>query len=238
MLKRAGFIIGYSSRLRHPVWVAYKAHPYKPGVLPPRPSGFKPDPEAPRSPKHNEYTRSGYDRGHMAPNEAIATRYGADAQRQTFLTSNICPQRPSLNQGPWRDMELRISDIWPQRFNTIWVIVGAVTPPDETRTLESGVNIPVGFYQIIVAQKEGRIYSCAVYMPQNLRRRALPRINLVSIDELEELTGLDFLAELPDAVEDEIEARTATRLLPAGPLGYFKILRERHRKYGSTRGSR
>lgn len=234
VLKREGFVIGYSPKLRHPVWVAYKTDPRK-GVLPPRPSSFRPDPTAPGSPKHRDYTRSGYDRGHMAPNEAIASRYGVHAQRQTFLTSNVCPQRPSLNQGPWRDIEMRISDIWPWHFDTIWVIVGTVNPSQGARKLDSGVAIPSAFYQIIVAQKGGLIYTCAVCMPQSIRRHAIPRINLVSIDELEEMTGLDFLPDLPDDVEEVLEAGVATRLLPAGAVGYYKILQERHRTYGSRK---
>ena len=230
VLNKQGFTIGYSPSLRHPVWVAYKTHPVHRAELPPRPTSFKPDPAARNSPQHKDYTKSGYDRGHMAPNLAIVSRHGKDAQIQTFLTSNICPQRPSLNQGPWRDLEFRISELWPDRYGEVWVIVGAVTSPTPTR-LPSGVNIPTAFYQIVVAQEQGRVRAFAVYMPQAIRRREYARTTLVSIDEIERITGLDFLANLPDDAEAALEAAVPTRLWPTGPKGLYKLLREQFRKY-------
>jgi endonuclease G len=230
VLNRQGFVVGYSPSLRHPVWVAYKTYRVGAPEQLPRPSGFKADPEARNSPQHKDYTKSGYDRGHMAPNHAIASRYGKNAQTQTFLMSNICPQRPGLNQGPWRDLEFRLSELWPGRYGEVWVIVGAVTPGDGKR-LPSGIDIPTAFYQIVVAQESGRIRAFAVYMPQAIPRRAYARSTLVSIDEIEQITGLDFLAGLPDDVENALEAATPTRLWPAGFSGVYDLLHERFRSY-------
>ncbi|HOM59767.1 MAG TPA: DNA/RNA non-specific endonuclease [Kiritimatiellia bacterium] len=230
VLHKTGFVVGYSPALRHPLWAAYRTYPKAYAELPPRPSGFKPDPQAKRSPQHKEYTKSGYDRGHLVPNLAIASRYGKAAQLETFLTSNICPQRPSLNRGPWYELEYRISEIWPKNIGTVWVITGAIPSPDGKR-LHSGIGIPTAFYQIVAAQRGERLTAFAVYMPQTLRRRAYARSTLVSIDELERITGLDFLAELPDDVETALEAATPTRLWPTGMHGLYRLLRERFRSY-------
>ena len=56
-------------------------------------------------------------------------------------------------------------------------------------------------------------------------------IDAVSIDELERITGLDFLTELPDDVETALEAATPTRLWPTGMIGLCRLLRERFRSY-------
>ncbi|MFA6632320.1 MAG: DNA/RNA non-specific endonuclease, partial [Kiritimatiellia bacterium] len=173
---------------------------------------------------------SGYDRGHMVPNLAIASRYGKAAQLETFLTSNICPQRSGLNQGPWYELEYRISEIWPKSLGTVWVIAGAIPSPEDRR-LRSGIGIPTGFYQIVVSQRDNRLRAFAVYMPQTIRRRTYARSTLVSIDELERITGLDFLSELPDEAEAALEAATPTRLWPTGMAGLFRLLRERFRPY-------
>lgn len=230
VLNKHGFVVGYSPSLRHPVWVAYKVHKVGDDIPPPRPTTFKPDPAANNSPQHKEYAKTGYDRGHMAPNLAIATRYGKAAQQQTFLTSNICPQRPGLNQGPWCDLEFRISDLWTARYNDVWVITGALSAPNGKR-LSSGIDIPIAFYQIVVAQTKGRICAFAVCMPQSLRRHTPTRTTLIAIDDLEKLTGFDFLSDLPDAVENEIEASVPTRLWPGGFLGTLRLLREHLRSY-------
>ncbi len=238
VLGKTGFTIGYSPAWRHPVWVAYRADPARANPLPPRPSGFKPDPAAPRSPQHREYSRSGYNRGHMVPNRVIATRHGPAAQAQTFLTSNICPQRASLNQGPWGNLEFRIAELWPARYGPVWVLAGAVPAPAAQR-LPSGIHVPAAFYQIVVAQpRDGPLRAFAVYMPQHVRRRTPVRSLLLSIDELEALTGFDFLSELPDEAETALEAATPTRLWPVGIAGTFQLLRERFRRYPVKRGQR
>lgn len=230
VLSKRGFVVGYSPSLRHPVWVAYSAHPAHGATPPPRPTLFKPDPAAPNSPAHKEYSKSGYDRGHMAPNLAIATRYGRAAQEQTFLTSNVCPQRSGLNQGPWCDVEFRIAEPWADRFDDVWVIAGALPDPGGKR-LPSGIEVPAAFYQVVVAQKKNRLRAFAVCMPQTLRRGTPARTTLLSIDDLEKLTGFDFLSELPDDVEAKLESETPTRLLPSGLAGYFRILYQHLRRY-------
>lgn len=235
ILKKRGFIIGYSPSLRHPVWVAYQSFPtdrYYPGEERPP---FKQDPHAPNCSHPSHFKNSGYDRGHMAPNLAIARRYKRAGQKDTFLTSNICPQRPSLNRGPWWDLEFRISEIWPYRYGSVWTIVGAVPSPTNEKLIgpsapkRNGIDLPIGFYQILLVQKGNRIFSNAVYMPQNTRRRDYPRRYLVSIDELETITGFDFFPELPKELEKDLEANQATRLLPSGFIGLCKIIYQHHR---------
>jgi endonuclease G len=223
VLNKRGFVVGYSPSLRHPVWVAYKVYPAGNRTPPPRPALFKPDPAAPHSPQHKEYAKSGYDRGHMAPNLAIATCYGKAAQEQTFQTSNICPQRPSLNQGPWADAEYRIADLWPDCYGDVWVITGALSTPADSR-LASGIDVPTAFYQVVVAQKNGKIRAFAVCMPQTLHRHTPARTTLISIDDLEKLTGFDFLADLPVDVQKDLEAQTPTRLWPTGFAGYGRLI--------------
>ncbi|MDA3923863.1 MAG: DNA/RNA non-specific endonuclease [Kiritimatiellae bacterium] len=220
--KRTGFTVCYAPELRHPVWVASKVHDGKRFPKTNRPS-FKKDPAALNSPTPNSYTKTGYDRGHMAPNQAIATCYGKEAQKETFLLSNICPQRPGLNRGPWRKIEHRITDIWPSRYGNIWVITGAYSP-DKEKKLPSGINIPVGFYKIIVSKKRDLLRVLALYMDQSNGYGVFPRTRIISVDELEELTGLDFLSELPDKIENKLEADKPTRLWPADFKGNIRLL--------------
>lgn len=230
IIEKQGFTIGYSPALRHPAWVAYRTFPCKSSLpLGNRPS-FRNDPAAPASPRSSDYTRSGFDRGHMAPNLAIARRFGRDGQRETFLTSNICPQSPSLNQGPWRELEFLISEVWPNRFGSIWVITGALASPTHKKLSASApIDVPIGFYQVVVAQNGNRLQAFAVYMPQGIRRNAYPRTCLLSIRELESLTGYDFLADLPDDLENALETSRPTRLWPSGFFSLFRILYERYR---------
>lgn len=223
-LMRTGFTVCYAPELRHPLWVANHVPAGQRLAETPRPP-FKSDPEALNSPKPSDYAKTGYDRGHMAPNRTISTCHGPEAQRQSFLLSNICPQKPGLNRGPWRKIEHLITDIWPDKYGDLWVITGACNSSTNKR-LPSGIGIPDGFYKVIVAHQNNKMRVLALYMPQESGYGVFPRTKIVSVKELQDLTGYDFLAALPDEVEDKLEAEKPTRLWPAGWKGNIKLLME------------
>lgn len=214
ILQRGEFTVGWSPRLGHPAWVAYhvtKDKIYEAGKRPP----FSQDKSVPSSPHPDQYKRSGYDRGHMAPNYAIATRYGSAAQRQTFLMTNISPQTAELNRGPWRNLEHRIAEYWTARYGEIWVIAGACSPAGNGVAIDGGkIDVPESFYMLVVAQEEMDIRALAVLMPQKIAYEAYPARYLISIDDLEALTGFDFLPELPEFISSPLEAELPTRLWP------------------------
>lgn len=225
ILNRGDFVIGWSPSLRHPLWVAYHVPAEKicePGKRP----SFRADPGVAGSPNASEYKKSGYDRGHMAPNFAIASRFGTEAQKKTFYMSNIAPQKPGLNRGPWREMEHRIAELWTAKYGEIWVIVGCV-PGDGV--LPSGVDAPKAFWQVIAAQTEEGVRTLAVYMPQNIPYSAFPVHNILTIDELEERTGLDFYSELPGFIQKPLEADRPTRLWPVRLIDVFRLILMRFR---------
>lgn len=105
VLDNIAYSVGYCPQRKTPAWVAYRVQKARSYQAPPRPKGFLPDPRIPDGPRSDDYSRSGYDRGHMAPNYVIAICYGTDAQRETFLMTNIVPQRPQLNRQVWEELE-------------------------------------------------------------------------------------------------------------------------------------
>ena len=231
VLQRGDFAVGWSPSLRHPVWVAYHVPPQgdstttAPADPSKRPS-FQKDRSVEGSPAADAYKGSGYDRGHLAPNYAIATRFGEAAQKRTFLMTNIAPQTPSLNQGVWRDVEHRIADLWSGRYGEVWVIAGAL--PGGER-LESGVEIPSAYYQVVVAQTEEGVRALALVFPQGISQSAYPTRYIVSIAELESLAGIDFLPELESFLAKPLKAHVPTRLWPVGIGGAFRLIAARFR---------
>lgn len=213
-LDRGEFIVGWSPKLRHPVWCAYhvaKEARYDVGTRP----NFSKDRNVFSSPSPSDYEHSGYDRGHMAPNFAIKTRYGDKEQRQTFLMSNIAPQRPQLNRGVWKDVEHRIAQLWTARYGEIWVIVGCVSSPGNPETISgTDIDVPEQFYQIVVAQEGMDVRAFAVLFPQNVPYGTYAARHLISIDELEAITGFDFLPELPEFIQSPLESELPSRLWP------------------------
>ena len=213
ILNRGHFQIGWSDSLRHPVWCAYhvsKDAKYEAGKRP----SFLVDRSVPKAPHPDDYTRSGYDRGHMAPNYAIATRYGEAEQRKTFQMSNIAPQSPALNRGVWREVEHRIADLWTARYGEIWVVVGCISSHQGGRLPGSNIDVPKQFYQVILAQEGMDVRALAMVFPQKVPWHAWAARNLITIDELEEMTGLDFNPDLPQFIQDPLESELPSRLWP------------------------
>ena len=220
VINRGEFIIGWSDRLRHPVWCAYHVKREPRHAANKRPS-FSKDAAVPSAPAPGDYTKSGYDRGHMVPNYAIVTRYGEDVQRLTFKMTNIAPQSPELNRGAWRDVEHRIADLWTARYGEIWVIVGCISSGKE-KIGQTGIDVPTDYYQVIMAQVGMDIRALAVDMPQNVGWGAWAARHIVTIDELEEMTGLDFNPDLPSFIQSPLEAELPTRLWPVNAMDIFR----------------
>lgn len=213
VLENEGFAVGYSETLRAPVWAAYRARDLsEEPPRRPRPEGFEVDRRTRARVTPDAYTRSGYDRGHLAPNFVIARQYGERAQRQTFLMSNIVPQRPGLNSGAWRELEERLAVNYPARFREVAVVCGPIFDAEPPR-LPAGVAIPRAFFMIVVDAVEGRVRALAVRIDHDVdgdgRRE---RWRSVTIDRLEEETGLDFLAGFEDGVEAQLESGSASGL--------------------------
>lgn len=206
VLRNDGFMLSYSESLKNPLWVTYKvtAAEYIPGK---RPSGFSTDWRSPSFVSHDDYTSSGYDRGHMAPNYVIASRYGRSAQLDTFKMTNITPQKPNLNQKSWQRLEELVANDFSEWFGEFWVVTGPVFDPEPKR-LKSGVAIPKSFYKILLkpATAEQPAKALAFIFPQNAKANISLMKLVVSIDEVEAQTGLDFFSELDDSIENALES--------------------------------
>ena len=223
VLDRGEFAVGWSPSLKRPVWCAYHVTPQKLYESGKRPN-FTKDKEAANSPAPSAYERSGYDRGHMVPNHAIESRYGTEDQKKTFLMSNVAPQTPALNRGVWRNVEHRIADFWPAKYGELWVIVGTI-PNGHGETLSgTDIEIPGRLYQLVVAQEGMDVRALAVVFNQHIPWREWAARHIVSIDELEEEAGLDFLPDLPKFIQDPLEAETPSRLWPTRARDVFRLI--------------
>lgn len=213
VLRNTGYVAGYSDFREDPLWVGYSLEGSSKGPAGKRPSKFETDSRTQSRVRHDEFTSTGYDRGHMAPNAGIAGRLGFEAQKETFLLTNIVPMKPDLNRRVWEKLERLESDIWAPRFGKVWVLTGPVF--DNARQLlgeandrdrsRSRVEIPDAFYKIIVDEDGSEVRVLPFLIPQDVRGTEAPRQFLTSIDRIENLTGLDFLWALNDPHENAIE---------------------------------
>ena len=202
-----GFVLGYSEYLQNPLWVAYRLQDRSPQKPAPRPKNFRVDKSTLMRVSADDYSRSGFDRGHLAPNFAMSRFHGRAAQLASFRMSNITPQKAQLNQKLWQRMEEIEASVYAADSAALYVIAGPVF--DKTpRRLDSGVAVPNGFFRIWLRRlADGELQVLAFIVPQQVNGYEPLNNFLVAVDEVEALTGLDFYHHLPQHQQAVLEAQ-------------------------------
>ncbi len=206
-LRNDGFVVGYSEDRKNPLWVSYKVKKVPDGSISlKRPTKFEVDNRTSSGVKHDDYTGSGYDRGHMAPNYAISSLYGKDAQLDTFLMSNITPQKPDLNRKLWQRLEEVEIKYFTKLDDEVYVITGPIFD-ENIQLLKSDIEVPDAFYKVYAMQKGDDVKMLGFIMPQNVKGNEGLDKYVASIDEIERLSGFDFFHKLNDEIENKAEAK-------------------------------
>jgi len=148
------------------------------------------------------YKNSGYDRGHLCP--AGDRRYTKAAHDETFLTSNISPQDHQFNAGIWNRLEQKVR-YWSRKYDGVFVVTGGVLRGDMESIGSEGVSVPNQFYKVLIDNNTGKTKMIAFLMPHEDSNKPLYEF-IVSVDEVEALTGIDFFPELEDELESKLEA--------------------------------
>lgn len=151
------------------------------------------------------YKKSGYDKGHLCP--AGDRRFTKEAHDETFLTSNINPQEHQFNSGVWNRLEQKIR-YWARKNDGVFVVTGGVLK-DGLKTIgNEGVAVPNQFYKVILDNTNGKTKVLAFLMDHEDSNLPLYKF-VVSVDEVEALTGIDFFPELEDKLENKLEASSS-----------------------------
>ncbi|WP_435389142.1 DNA/RNA non-specific endonuclease [Halomonas almeriensis] len=213
VLRNDGYLLGWSDIRVSPLWVSYRLQEVASPSAGERP-GFQRDWRTLWPLKPDSYAHSGYDRGHLAPNYAIAAVHGRDAQRDTFLMSNMTPQRPDLNRRLWQRLEEVVMDRFVPRFGELQVVTGPIFDDAfffEGMLHRAGlVEVPEAFYKILVVPG-AQPRALAFIMPQEVSGDEPLDQYLVSIDDVEARTGLDFFPQLSASAAEALEAGVHTQ---------------------------
>jgi len=215
---REGYVLAQDARLKIPLWVQYElTHADLLGTID-RTDDFRADTSIPFGSRAelNDYQGSGFDRGHMAP--AGDMKRNINAMSESFLLSNMAPQvGVGFNRQIWEELESAVRG-WVEQRGTLTVIVGPVFRVEGSQVAyrvvgQNNVAVPTHFYKIVVdANDPNNVEALAFLMPNiNLSGHHYSEY-LISIDEIESATGLNFLTALPPTVQDSVESRRALHI--------------------------
>ena len=204
LISHTGFTLSYDADFKTPQWVAWELTAEELDGTWPRKDSFSPDPEVRGAQAyHKDYSNSGYDRGHMAP--AADMKWSEAAMEESFYTSNICPQNRNLNRGDWKDLEELERD-WAKEYGAVAIAAGPIyTSKRPKRIGAHKVAVPDAFFKVLLVGYPDSPKAYGFVFKNEAGSRKLSYYQR-TVDEVEELTGMDFFPALPDEVENEIES--------------------------------
>lgn len=213
LMVKPQYALSYNNSKHSPNWVSWQLNTSWLGSVR-RSNNFRPDDSLPSGWYQvvpGDYNGSGFDRGHMAPSGDRTNTL--DANSATFLMTNILPQAPANNRGPWEQLESYCRSL-VQQGKELYIVAGGY---GKKRTLPgSNVVVPTDTWKVIVVlQPNAGIQSITnqtrvigVAMPNIEGIKDVDwRTYRVSVDAIESATRYDFLTNVPESVQKVLESR-------------------------------
>lgn len=204
IIEHFAYTLSYNEQHEQADWVAYELT--KENVLNTtyeRQGDFRSDSEVDKnSSQLTDYNQTSgtYARGHLAP--AANFRWSKKAMSESFFMSNMSPMLHEFNSGKWMYLEEDVRN-WAEIYDGVYVITGGVLKDGLLTIGPNEVSIPEMFYKIVLDPGEEK--AIAFLMP-NIDIEDTFKNYAVTIDEVEEATGIDFFPALDDNLEEKIES--------------------------------
>ena len=146
IVEYSGFTVSYNHTTLVPDWVAYELTADELVVrYSSKSSNFSRDPSLKgRQASREDYSRSGWDKGHMAPKADL--RWSERSYWESHYFTNVCPQNHQLNGGDWNSLENTVRR-WAKKYGRVWVVCGPVFDSCRYGTIgDAGVQVPDAFF--------------------------------------------------------------------------------------------
>ncbi|MBK2028243.1 DNA/RNA non-specific endonuclease [Francisella noatunensis] len=196
-LCRDGYVVGYNYQTKEASWVAFKLTKSKVANKLKRDDKFKEDGDVlfVYRATLDDYSRSGYDRGHLASYASMD--FSKKSADESFLLSNMSPQKAGLNRQGWERLETD-ERIWANMYDSIYVYTGPIYKKQKIyKTIgDNKIAVPDYFFKIIYVPSKNQ--AIAFVMPNARVEKTKIANYRVSIKDIEQRTGLHFLTNIQD----------------------------------------
>lgn len=204
IIKHKYLTISYSEEYKQAEWVTYMLTSQRLNGIIKREDKFTTDPLIySNTASPNDYRKSGYDRGHLAP--AADMKFNEIAMKECFYMSNISPQLPGFNRGIWKKLEDQVRQ-WAIEDDTLYIVTAGILTYINKKIGINRVGVPNTFYKIILKYTSKEKKAIAFLIPNQKSDESI-FYYATTIDVIEKLTGIDFFPKLPDIIEIELESQ-------------------------------
>lgn len=196
------YSLSYDESCEQAEWVAYELTKAQANGRHSRSNNFRVDDFIfTGSAEVEDYKGSGYDRGHLVP--AGDMKFDRIAMDETFYMSNISPQQRAFNSGIWNQLEIQVRE-WVTKFEHLYIVTGPVLSNPVKRIGKNKVVVPSHFFKVLLDNTEPEVKAIAFLLPNKRGENKLSDY-VISIDELESITGIDFFPHFPDSLMNVLE---------------------------------
>lgn len=203
LISRKNYTLSYNEEHEVANWVAYPLGLAQMRSCVSRANSFKVDPLITTgSATLLDYKNSGYDRGHLLA--AGDMKFDKEAMKDTFFMSNMTPQPAKFNRGRWGMLE-NLVRAWAIKYEKIWIVTGPVLKQNLPQIGYSKVSIPFEYFKAIIRLEGNSYKGIAFLMNTDVPYPDLNTYSL-SINQVEDISGVDFFPFLSDEIEEEIES--------------------------------
>lgn len=205
LVKHDIYVLGYNEKYEQAGWAFYRLKKdYIYGNASRNGIDFMPDKNVPTfSALSSDYSRSGYDRGHLVP--AGDFHCCQEYLNETFYMSNISPQNRDFNRFIWNDLENAVRN-WAKKYNDIYIITGPVFDSSPKFIGKyNKVAVPKAFYKIIFRKSGDGIRAISFLIPNEANLGKQYSEYVTTIDEIENQTQIDYFSFLPKSAEISLE---------------------------------
>ena len=213
------YSIEWDAKLKANRWTCYELYDVLLQKNVKRQNAFQQDPEIPANEQTSldNYSGSGFSRGHLCPSGDRL--YSAAQNKQTFYLTNMQPQIQGHNGGVWGDLEKKVRD-WAGRCDTLYIVKAATIDKDEyickqadleemakkessDKSLHFNGIVPKFFYMALLAydKKTNSYRALGIWSPHYNNSQS----EFITIQELQNRTGIDFFCNLSDDIEQAVE---------------------------------
>lgn len=171
----------------------------------------------------SDYSRSGYDRGHLAPSADMST---VRAQAESFTLANMVPQTPALNRKLWANIESTTRGL-ALSYGQVYVVTGPAFVGSSLKRIGGRVLVPTSTFKAVYVPSMG---AAGVWWADNAA--AGDRYEVISVEELRRRISVDVFPSVPENV------KSIAAVLPAPKAGSDSVAGARPSQEPAARGTR